>query len=145
MYNPGTAEAWKHAVAVAAHQFRPNEPLKVPLRVDICWYLPRPKRLCRKGDPDGPIPAPVKPDKDNLEKSTLDALTMAGMWTDDALVCWGETSKWYHPKGGRPGAVISISDSPSVCYAPSLSEMVTEARMQTQNGHMTRRSKSIIE
>ena len=53
IYNPATAEGWKGAIACAALQHLPTEPLTGPLRVDIDFFLPRPKRLMRRKDADG--------------------------------------------------------------------------------------------
>jgi Holliday junction resolvase RusA-like endonuclease len=108
VYDPGTAEGWKGAIALAARPFLPAEPLDCPLRCDIAFFFPRPKRLMRAKDPDGPIPHTTKPDKDNLEKAVLDTLTQIRFWKDDALVYDGHVVKFYAAKGARPGACIQI-------------------------------------
>jgi len=108
MYNPATAEGWKQRIGTAALTQRPGTPLQGPLRVSIDFYLPRPKRLCRKKDPNGPIRHTAKPDRDNLEKAVLDALTAIGFWGDDCQVCAGQVRKFYHGKDAQPGARIRI-------------------------------------
>lgn len=109
VYNPATAEGWKSAVAAAAHAHLPVEPLEGPLRIDIDFHLPRPKRLCRRRDPEGPIPHDAKPDRDNLDKAVLDALKTIGMFRDDAQVCDGRLRKFYHARHDTPHAEITLT------------------------------------
>ena len=114
VYDPGTADGWKALVALAARQEAafPGEPWTGPVYCSIDVYFPRPKRLYRQTDPDGPLPHYVKPDRDNCEKAALDALTNAGLWRDDAQVCAGPVQKFYHEKTGRARAVITVRRLP---------------------------------
>lgn len=110
VYDAGTAEGWKSAIAIAAKTMRPSSPLCGPVRVDAVYCFPRPKRLLRKCSPSGMIPHTAKPDRDNLDKATLDALTQIGFWRDDAQVCDGVTRKVYVAKDeAATGAWIRIS------------------------------------
>ena len=118
VYNSKTADDWKACVHTAAVQHMPGGPLEGPLRVDVDYFLPRPKALCRKKDPDGPIPCPKKPDRDNLDKATLDALTQAGAWGDDSQVCDGVVRKLYTSKTGKTGARIRITKVESLVMEP---------------------------
>src|SRR5690606_36299771 len=54
-YTPSThpVNAYKAAIMAAAAEAG-IEPLDGPISVDVRFYLPRPKRLMRKKDPDGP-------------------------------------------------------------------------------------------
>lgn len=108
VYTPGSASQWKDLVVFAARAHRPPSPLDGPLSVSIDFLMPRPKSRMRKRDPSGEIPSSAKPDRDNLEKAVLDALTQDGWWRDDAQVCAGEVRKLYHAKGAAPGARIAI-------------------------------------
>jgi len=107
-YDPGSADGWKALVYLEAKRCRPPCPLEGPLRVDIDWYLPRPKTRLRKKDHDGPIWCEKKIDRDNLDKAILDALTMVGFWADDSQARTGALRVMEHRKGGRPGIVIRI-------------------------------------
>src|SRR5690625_622034 len=78
-------QAYKAAVMLAARQAGVDKPLEGPLQVDVAFYLPRPKRLMRRKDPDGPVPHTARPDVDNLWKSTADALSGLA-WRDDSQV-----------------------------------------------------------
>lgn len=120
VYDPGTADGWKMAVAMAAREHLPSEPLEGPVRVDITFRMPRPKSHFGTGRNAGKL-KPSAPswhtqgmgknggDRDNLDKATLDALTTLGMWKDDGQVCAGEPTKRYVDPGKRPGAVIKIA------------------------------------
>lgn len=98
-----TAKAWKESFPHCQ-----GAPLEGPVRANVTVFLPRPKALMRKCDPDGPVLCDRKPDRDNLDKAILDALTVRGWWRDDAQVCCGEVRTAYHSKGGRPGARVEL-------------------------------------
>ena len=102
--------AYKAAVQVAAREAGLPQPLlDGPLVVAMTFYLPRPKRLMRKKDPNGPIPHSAKPDRDNLEKSTCDALNGL-VWRDDSQVYKGVVAKFYHEKNGHPRVEMVIEE-----------------------------------
>lgn len=100
----------KESFAVIAQQQSPKELLSGPLRVDIWFYFQRPKGHFGTGRNAGilknsaPIHYTSKPDRDNLDKLVLDALTGI-FWTDDAIVCQGWLQKQYSEK---PRTVIGI-------------------------------------
>ena len=100
--------AYKAALMMYAKQAG-AKPLNGPVRVDIDFFLPRPKRLMRRKDPDGPLRHVAKPDVDNLWKSTADALRGIA-WRDDAQVCSTLARKWYCEKGGVPRVEITVSE-----------------------------------
>jgi Holliday junction resolvase RusA-like endonuclease len=108
VYDPSTAEGWKAAIAIAARPFLPSSPIDEPVRLTVAFFFPRPKRLLRKMDPEGPILHTAKPDADNALKAVMDCLTSIGMWRDDALVASTMVEKYYAAKASRPGAVIQI-------------------------------------
>lgn len=112
VYTPGTADAWKYLVGVEAQRAAAHAgietPLDGPLQVDIYFDFPRPKCRMRKKDSNGRIWCDKKPDRDNADKAVLDALTDAGIWRDDCIVCDGRIVKMYHSKDGTPGATVEI-------------------------------------
>lgn len=119
VYTPATAKSWKALVANAA-QAQPSFPAAPwagPVALYVTTYLPRPKRLYRKKDPDGPMWAPSKgrDDVDNLLKAVMDALTDGALWQDDGQVVVGLETKMYHEKDRGPRAVIDVAE---VDYEP---------------------------
>ena len=92
------------------------------LRVDIDFYFARPQRLLGSKHAAGPIRKGSKPDRDNLDKAVLDALTKAGLWEDDDQVCAGEPCKWSVAQGGVAGArvvVTALEESPPALLVES--------------------------
>jgi hypothetical protein len=80
----------------------------------IMFIFARPKHHFRTGRyahelrPNAPRPHTIKPDVDKLLRSTLDALTTAGMWKDDAQVAGVIADKVYANPDELPGARITI-------------------------------------
>ena len=75
------------------------EPLADALKVEICFFLKKPKSAKRE------LPT-VKPDIDNLVKAVLDAGNGI-IWNDDNQVCILQTWKDYDPEH-RVGIFISV-------------------------------------
>ena len=113
MKEAGTAEAWKSDVIRAGEEHRPSAPWQGPLRITINFYLPRPQRLMRKKDRDGPLPClgHNAGDVDNLAKAVMDALQTDGWFRDDSQIWRATVTKEYHGKGDHPGASIWIQET----------------------------------
>lgn len=91
---------WREAVKHAALQVRPSEPLDGPLSVTMTFTLARPASAPkRRRWPDR------MPDLSKLVRSTEDAITDAGLWTDDARIVSCLASKVY--VGGSGDALAS--------------------------------------
>lgn len=108
VFTPGTAEAWKGDVVRAAEPSTPKTPIDEACKLDVAFYLKRPKRLMRKKDPAGPIRHDGKPDVDNLYKAVADTLENLGFFDDDKRVCDSHVRSFFHSKTGRPGARIRV-------------------------------------
>ena len=112
VYDPGTAEGWKGAVAVAAKELE-GLALQNALSVTLTFFMPRPKYHFKS---NGIVKASspvfmhdIKPDADNLAKAVLDALTAVRVWKDDDQVCELIVRKyWEQPGTHAPGCVIRI-------------------------------------
>ena len=102
VYTPSTADAWKEQVMLAAGLYR-GQFTTGPLRLEVEFFLPRSK--AHKHDDY----VAVKPDLDNLLKSTMDALSQAGVWRDDAQVVAVVASKRYEAENREIGAVIKVT------------------------------------
>lgn len=113
IYTPGNAKAWKKLVREAAIKARQsmNEWLEGPLQVDMQFRMPRPKKHYLRGvlRKNAPRWHTKKPDKDNLEKAVMDALTDAGLWKDDSLVCKGDVEKVFADVPEIVGCTVIIS------------------------------------
>ena len=92
--------AWRKAVKEAAEKVA-DKPFTDAVKVDVVFYMPRPKTVTR------PRPI-VPPDVDKLLRSTFDALTQAGVWSDDALVCKGSWDEVY-ADSREPGCELTIT------------------------------------
>lgn len=115
VYNPGTAEAWKGAIALAIKPYLPPAPLEGPIRLSVEHFMPRPKAHFRTGKragelrPDYPVHHVSTPDVDNLAKAAMDCLTQIGVWRDDNQVCECWIKKQYD-MNGTTGALIRIEN-----------------------------------
>lgn len=114
VYDAGTAEAWKSAVAWRAREFQPPEPITGPIDVSLQFWLPRPKGHHVASDPSRPLKTNAprhhtgKPDCDNLAKAVLDCLTQIGFWVDDSQVIHLRVRKAYVGTYGNSGVAVLI-------------------------------------
>jgi crossover junction endodeoxyribonuclease RusA len=104
---------WRDAVAyaacLAANQAEPWVPEEGPVAVVVTFWLTRPKSAPKRRTlPDR------KPDLDKLARSTLDALTTAGVIVDDARIVELTCRKLYATEGFPTGALIKIKQGPAV-------------------------------
>lgn len=115
VYDPGTADEWKHAVYLAAEgsmKLAKLAPFDRAVRLTVSFLMPRPKYHLRSNGAEkesAPQHHTSKPDLDNLVKATKDAITTAGVWTDDSLVTICHSSKGYCPPS-MAGATIRIAE-----------------------------------
>jgi Holliday junction resolvase RusA-like endonuclease len=117
VYDPGTADGWK--ACVRADWKALNEPAwEGPLKVSLVFYFARPAAHFGSGKnalnlkPSAPRWFEKKPDRDNLDKAVLDALTNAGAWADDCQAVAGSIRKLWAAPDASPGVRISISEAP---------------------------------
>lgn len=99
---------WRQACVTFAHEHRPPEPFRGPLRVDFRFVMPRPKYHFRKDGtliPSASTHHVGKPDRTKLTRSTEDAMKGI-LWADDSQIVQGETIKEY---GAQPGCHITVT------------------------------------
>jgi Holliday junction resolvase RusA-like endonuclease len=111
VYDPkGTpASNWRDCVYLAACAVRPDAPINVRCRIRLVVLFARPANRMRKKDPLCRIPWIRKPDASNCLKLVEDAITDAGIWTDDCLAdCLG-IERYYVAIGESPGAEVFIT------------------------------------
>jgi len=75
-------------------------------RPDSHYRTGRYKDLLKDSAPEWHI---NKPDKDNLEKAVTDAMTDAGLLSDDCIIVRGMTSKSYIEKAEDSGCWVEIN------------------------------------
>lgn len=89
---PHPAVECKSQIRAAFAEAYHGSPLLGPVRVDWVAIFPRADRLVWKKKPMVRLPHEGKPDRDNLDKTILDALKDLA-WRDDAQVCSGYMAK----------------------------------------------------
>ena len=99
VYTPDSAESWKQAVRQQAVANAPESLVAHPIRVELDFFLPRPKAHYKR---DGSLKADQsiwhtsKPDLDNLIKAVTDAITdTQKVWLDDSQICEISATKTY--------------------------------------------------
>lgn len=112
IYDNGKADPWKRLISIFAGQYRPPTPITHPVKVEAVFVFPRTQELLKPKVPIYRLDHGVKPDRDNLEKALLDALTDLGFWKNDAQVCCGEIRKQYAEIGEEPAVHVWITPRP---------------------------------
>jgi len=106
----------KDNLRAVIQQEAPERPLDCPVSISMSFYFKRPKSHYRTGKyshilkETAPTWHTSKPDRDNLDKFFLDALTGIFL-ADDKIVCSGLITKCYSEK---PRTEIVISDMKNV-------------------------------
>lgn len=95
---------WAQQVFTKALVMRPKTALEGPLRLDLTFWMPRPKS---RGDE---LWHASRPDFDNLAKSVCDALTRARWWTDDSRIASATIVKLYSTASNAPGVRIDVEE-----------------------------------
>lgn len=107
--------SWEKAFNLVANGFAPKRGiLQGTPRVDILALFPRPAYMDKGKKPKWPagfIRKPSKPDKDNVEKLVLDAMSKSGLWwRDDCQIAEGETRTYFHERGGKPRVYVRVRE-----------------------------------
>jgi Holliday junction resolvase RusA-like endonuclease len=99
-YNPGTATSWKNTIQ--AYFLQNRQPVIMgAVYLTLHFYF-------KKTGIKKTTPHTQKPDKDNLEKAVMDALTSIGIWKDDCQVYDGRTAKYW--SGDKSGVEIWVKE-----------------------------------
>lgn len=115
VYDPGTADDWKTTIKQAAKDALTTSIFPIfagPVRVDATFVFPRPKAHFRGKSQTIRLDAPVyhisKPDRDNLDKALMDALTDMQVFKDDCIAACGGITKLYAAPGQAAGVRVHI-------------------------------------
>jgi Holliday junction resolvase RusA-like endonuclease len=98
---------WKRSLQFVARQHYHGKKIEGPFRVDLLFVFPRPKSIQWKTKPMPQIWHIKKPDRDNLDKAVLDALTGI-FWHDDCQVCSGTIDKQIADGDSKSGVEVFI-------------------------------------
>ena len=111
VYTPDSADAWKQSVRQQAIANAPESLVAHPIRVELDFFLPRPKaHLDKHGVPKSKSPVwhCKKPDLDNLIKAVTDAITdTQKVWLDDSQIYQITAVKTYDLQ--QSGCSVSIN------------------------------------
>lgn len=108
---------WRHDVRAAAERSMEAQNWATPLNgtgatLDLLFFMPRPKGhygsgrnagILRDAAPDRHV---TKPDLDKLIRAVMDALTSAGVYTDDSTVSTIHAMKMYADAGPTGAHII---------------------------------------
>jgi len=83
-----------------ACHFKPKKPWGGPIHMSVAYYIERPNSLNTKKFSGRAIRHTKRPDLDNLQKGTQDALR--DFWIDDSQICSLAITKYYCAKGESP-------------------------------------------
>lgn len=113
-YTPANVQSYKEKLALHFRRGYRGRPLNQPVRLDVTVYMPRPIEH-KRGKPTGRLTAvgqrelpTCKPDSDNYAKVAMDALTLAGVLKDDAVVTDMRCRKRWAPNVGA--LVVRLTD-----------------------------------
>ena len=119
VYTPDSAESWKQAVRRQAFANAPESLMSGVVRIQLDFFLPRPKvHLDKHGvqKPKSPVWCQKKPDLDNLIKAVTDAITdTQRVWLDDSQICEITATKTYAMS--RSGCSVRISGEQNVEFS----------------------------
>jgi len=118
-YTPAKTETWERQAAAMLASAWGLPPLTRPVSVTVRAIharpddqLPGPRVLRDHPELAGRLWRPRKPDLDNVEKAAWDALVLAGVLADDALVVHSEPFKLWTALGENPAVEIEIHTLP---------------------------------
>lgn len=112
---PAKTRTWEaDAAALLAERWAGRPSHAEPVTLLVLAVKSRPGQLMRRKDHDGRIWRPKKPDADNVGKCACDALVIAGVLRDDALVVALAVSSLYAAKGEAPRVELYLSRAPEL-------------------------------
>ena len=109
LYTPKRTADWERSSALIMRNEWCSAPLDNICSVSIIAVFPRPKRLLRKKDPEHRLWHSSKPDIDNVCKSVLDSMVMAGVIRDDTQVVLLSAKSVYASKNEGPCVEVRLS------------------------------------
>ena len=109
LYTPKKTADWERSSALIMRNAWMRAPSDDLCKAEIVAVFSRPKRLLRKKDPEARMWHGSKPDIDNVAKSDLDSLVMAGEIRDDTQVVFLTARSVYASKSEGPCVEVKLS------------------------------------
>ena len=109
LYTPKKTADWARSSALIMRNAWMRAPSDDLCKAEIVAVFSRPKRLLRKKDPEARMWHGSKPDIDNVAKSVLDSLVMAGVIRDDTQVVFLTARSVYASKSEGPCVEVKLS------------------------------------
>src|SRR5690606_28628451 len=101
--------SFKATVRMAAQAAYNGPPLECPVRCDVTFVFPRQQNKVWKTRDMPRYWHTKKPDRDNLDKAVMDALSGL-LWRDDCQVCYGTIQKYHAAGDEQPHVEILVSE-----------------------------------
>ena len=109
LYTPKKTADWERSSALIMRNAWCQAPSEDLCKAEIVAVFSRPKRLLRKKDPEHRLWHSSKSDIDNVCKSVLDSLVMAGVIRDDTQVVVLNARSVYASKSEGPCVELRLS------------------------------------
>ena len=129
----GPVDAFKASVRLAASEEYSGAPLEGPLLVDCLFIFPRTKAQMWVRKPMPRLWHTKKPDRDNLDKAVLDALSGL-LWRDDAQVCDGRVRKIIASGDEQPGVRITVIELTESVIIDVMQQRLDDERREATGG-----------
>lgn len=110
--NTSKIDAWRRSIVDAVHRQHGEEIelLDGPLWLSAAFKLPRPQKLTKKREAEGPI-GKNSGDLSKLLRCIEDALTGVLITDDSRIVHVKDLTKGWAPVGRQPGVVFTIGEA----------------------------------
>ena len=119
VYTPRASAEWEHFAAEQMRRAWKEEPLAVPVQLEVVAVFERTQTLLTRSKRtgaykfgEGRLWQTSKPDADNIAKSVCDALEKAGVLLDDRCIARVVCEKVYARIGERPHVEVALTDAP---------------------------------
>jgi Holliday junction resolvase RusA-like endonuclease len=111
-FKTSKASNYQKFIHLYSQRYLPQKPWDCAIKLEVDYFLERPMRLNNKKTSPCAILHTKRPDLDNLQKGTQDALKC--FWVDDSQIASLNIRKFYVEAGGKPSIKVKISKLESI-------------------------------
>ena len=115
-FEDAKVKSWRSYIKDRASEVMQGKPLlggdpkhKIPITLEVNFYIARPQRLYRKKDGEGTVPHTSPPDCSNLVKGVEDAMNGV-VYIDDCYIWCLIVTKMYHAKSDKPHTIVKVEE-----------------------------------